>query len=359
MIISSLKALLRPLKNKLRHIRNRERYVREHRRADRKPHVFLFGVPAHSNLGDQAQTYCILRWLNQYLPDYEVETNNILSATPERFTVLRRIFRKGDILLCHSGYHITDLYDEKRAYLQVVRNFPNEPVAILPQTVHFEHRENLESVADALNRHGHVTLLCRDEVSYTKAQEYFKQCRLFLFPDIVTSLIGNFRYSSPEVRDGVLFCMRNDQEALYSKEAIAALREQLAPLCTTALTDTTISASHHAITADRESYIREKVEELARYRVVVTDRYHGTIFSLIANTPVIIVNSTDHKLSSGIKWFPESFRSHVFYAADLSEVPALVKSITESPLPQPLPPYFAEKYYGRHLGEVLNLPIHD
>lgn len=350
---------LRRLAEKVRDARLRRRYIKEHRDASRKPHVFLFGVPAHSNLGDQAQAYCILRWLKQYLPDYEVETDNWRTASKARFSALKKIFRKGDILLCHSGYHITDLYGEKRAYLRAAKTFPDEPIGILPQTVYFENQKNLEAVAADFNKQGHVTLLCRDEVSYQKAQEAFTNCRLFLFPDIVTMLIGTFEFHTPETKQGVLFCMRNDKEALYSKETIAALREQLSPLYPTALTDTTIHAPHEAITADRERYIREKVEEIARYRVVVTDRYHGTIFSLIANTPVIIVNSTDHKLSSGVKWFPESFRSHVFYAADLSEVPALIKSIIEAPAPHPLPPYFAEKYYSRHLGEVLNLPLHD
>ena len=353
------KKLFRPIEKRIRRFQNRRRYFRKHEAANRKPHVFLFGAPAHSNLGDQAQCYCIQRWLKRYLPEYEVETNTLSTANKAYFADLKKVFRKGDILLCHSGYHITDLYDEKRAYLTAAKLFPEEPLRILPQTVHFENPDNLKAVADTFNSHGQVTLLCRDEVSYENAQKAFNRCRLFLFPDIVTMLIGNFDYYTPAVKEGVLFCMRNDKEALYSKEDIAALREQLAPLYPTALTDTTISASYKDISADREPYIRAKVEEIARYRVVVTDRYHGTIFSLIANTPVIIVNSTDHKLSSGIKWFPESFRSHVFYAADLAEVPALIKRITEAPAPQPLPPYFAEKYYSRHLGEALNLPIHD
>ncbi|WP_082026255.1 polysaccharide pyruvyl transferase family protein [Prevotella pectinovora] len=43
------------------------------------------------------------------------------------------------------------------------------------------------------------------------------------------------------------------------------------------------------------------LQQFAKYQVVITDRYHGTIFSQIVNTPVIVISSTDHKLRSGVK----------------------------------------------------------
>lgn len=51
---------------------------------------------------------------------------------------------------------------------------------------------------------------------------------------------------------------------------------------------------------------------MSHYKVVITDRYHGTIFSLIANTPVIIIKSTDHKVTTGADWFKGIYDDYVY-----------------------------------------------
>ncbi len=345
----------------LKRMRNRLRRYRKYAHLYapfRKPCVFLFGVPFHSNLGDQAQTYCILEWIRQYLPGYQVCITMLTTATGDHMYAIRQVFRKGDILLCHSGYHLTDLYREKDVYEQVARNFPDEELRILPQTILFQNQSNADACAAVFNAHGKCTLLCRDAYSYKTATTLFQGCRTHLYPDIVTSQIGVFPVPQPENREGVLFCMRNDKEALYSKEQIAEIRQQIEQLYPTSMSDTTVDIPAESIAANRRQVLADTFTGMAKYRVVVTDRYHGTIFSLIANTPVIVVNSTDHKLSSGVKWFPESFRNHVFFAEHLEDVPAMVEQIMQKEHPAPLPPYFEEKYYGRNLVKILNLNNH-
>ena len=38
--------------------------------------IFLFGFPLHANMGDQAQAFCTLKWLNENYPDHKVFTFN-------------------------------------------------------------------------------------------------------------------------------------------------------------------------------------------------------------------------------------------------------------------------------------------
>lgn len=321
----------------------------------RRPCVFLFGVPFHSNLGDQAQTYCILNWIETYLPKYQVCITMFTTATPARLRMIRKHFRKGDILLCHSGYHMTDLYHEKDVYEKIAKLFPEETLRIMPQTIYFRENEHADECAEVFNAHGKCILLCRDACSYEMAQRLFTGCRIHLYPDIVTSQIGVFPVEMSTRREGVMFCMRNDKEALYSKEQIADIRRKVEEKYPTRLSDTTVDVSARVIAQNRRRILAETFADMSKSRVVVTDRYHGTIFSLVANTPVIVVNSADHKLSSGVKWFPESFREHVFFASELSDVPSLVEQIMQREHPAPLPPYFEEQYYGRKLLKTLNL----
>ena len=182
------------------------------RRFFRRPFVFLFGSPFHSNLGDQAQTECIIAWIRKNLPRHEIFIATYMNTSPRLLKMIRRHIRKNDILLCHSGYHMTDLYNEQSHYLRIAQLFPDHPLTILPQTIHYQDDSHAQATADILNSHPDCTLLCRDEHSYETARALFNKCRLFLYPDIVTSLIGNIKL--PEYsRKGVLFCMRNDKEA--------------------------------------------------------------------------------------------------------------------------------------------------
>lgn len=177
------------------------------RRFFRRPFVFLFGSPFHSNLGDQAQTECIIAWIRKNLPRHEIFIASYMNTSPRLLKKIRKHIRKNDILLCHSGYHMTDLYDEQSHYLRIAQLFPDHPLTILPQTIHYQDNSHAQATADVLNAHPDCTLLCRDEYSYEVARGLFNKCRLFLYPDIVTSLIGNIKL--PEYpRKGVLFCMR-------------------------------------------------------------------------------------------------------------------------------------------------------
>ena len=362
-----IRYLFRNIRQKIKHvfvscaIKIREyiknyQLTRYHKR--RIPFVFLFGVPYHSNLGDQAQTYCIEAWIRKHMPHYGINISMLTTSTNERLNYIRQHFRKDDIILCHSGYHMTDLYKEQDVYLTLTQMFPDASIRILPQTIHYLSEENAIKTASILNTHPNCTLLCRDEQSYRTAQSLFSGCKLFLYPDIVTSLIGNFPLLHPSERNGVLFCMRNDKEAFYSKDEVEQIRQIVSAQYTTDMNDTTVELDADYIAENRHQVLTETFELFARYKVVVTDRYHGTIFSLIANTPVIVVNSTDHKLSSGVKWFPPSFSNHVYHASDISMVPQLIEEIVaKGELPQ-LPPHFVDNYYNEKLGETLNLPIH-
>ena len=307
--------------------------------------IYVFGSPAHSNLGDQAQTYCIEKWLRQNYPGYGIKMFTLATSTPELISDLRRFIREKDMLICHSGYHMTDLYDERLPYMKLADNFKDHKIVVFPQTFHFKDKAKLIDTANSFNSHGNVVIMCRDDVSYEIAQRYFDKCRLFLMPDIVTTLIGTIRFSNK--RNGILFCMRNDVEAFYTKDQINNLRNRFNGI-DTEITDTTLSIPWQSIATNREEILYQIIEQYSKYKVVITDRYHGTIISLIAGTPVVVLSSADHKLSSGVKWFPKEFSEYVYFAKDLEEAYRIANTIilrTDN-LPQ-LSPYFKTNYYDR------------
>lgn len=314
--------------------------------------IFLFGSPGHTNLGDQAQTYCIVDFCKKNYPEY-----GILIFTLHRFntyicTLLQFVIRKQDLIFFHSGYHMTDLYNEQSVYLRLVEKFPHKKIVVFPQTISYKNEDNLKKTAAVLNKSGNVLLLCRDEVSYATAIKHFVNCTLLLYPDIVTSLIGKKQYKNN--RNGILFCLRNDIERFYSEEQIETLRQRFSnTVCET--TDTTLhDMTGKEVIRHRQEILENTWEKYSRFQLVITDRYHGTIFSLIAGTPVIVLSSSDHKLSSGVKWFPkEIFGDYVAYARNLDEAYSKAHEMILKSHDGILPTYFLDNYYSKlksHIG---------
>lgn len=317
--------------------------------------IFVFGSPFHNNLGDNAQTLCIAELLKKEYPQYKVKffTDGYLAFTGFKvIPYLSRVCRKDAMVMLHSGYHMTDLYMwVELANRYVVKSFRDRPILAFPQTIFYKSDKELKKAEEIYNSHPCLTIMCRDEVSFSFAQVHFSKCRLLLMPDIVTTMIG--KYDFRENRKGILLCKRNDKESKFSNAEIESLITRLGKFDTVEVADTTVMDSWATINKDLKKYLENVWTEYSRYKVIVTDRYHGTIFSLIANTPVVVIPSNDHKVSSGVKWFPESFGDYVRFAPTFDDVESEVGRIfSKLQLDHKLPPYFSEKYYDGLCGKI-------
>lgn len=308
--------------------------------------IYLFCAPTHSNIGDQAQLMCWLRLLDLWYPDYEVIKVPAMFRRFETLREIRRTLRYDDLLFIHSGYLFFDFHLELPFILDIVRIFYDYPIIILPQTVNIMEPWMQNVIGRELDMHEQLTLYCRDEISLEKAGNLFHNVHLELKPDVVTSLIGDERIASNNVnRKGVLFCLRNDLEKHYSDEELNGLMSQFS-YTRTKRRDTSIKTYRWVWGKNRDRMIQDIVDEFASYEVVITDRYHGTILSAIANTPVIVINSSDHKLCSGVKWFDTNvYGKAVQYASTLEIASKMAKEILEIKMNIKNPPYFFEKYW--------------
>lgn len=321
----------------------------------KKKNTFIIGAPYHSNMGDQAQTECTIQWCNKNYPNHKVI---VISTKDARFknyfllSLIEKYIKKDDRIFLHSGYHTTDLYmAEESLNREVIKRFTKNKVIVLPQTIKFEDKNQENITSKIYSNHPDITFLARDEISFEKAQLMFTNNKVLLFPDIVTTFIGKKNYNSD--KNGILFCMRNDKEAFYSKAEIEILKNKYSEKFNVKATDTTLDIDMSYLNKNRSKILEEIFKEYSTYKVIITDRYHGTIFSQIANTPVIVLNSADHKLSSGVKWFPEQFKDRVFFANNLEEVEKLVEQIMQAENKyEELIDYFNLNYYDKLKGLI-------
>lgn len=320
-----------------------------------KAKIYYIGIPAHSNLGDLAQGVCIRRWLKKHYSDYcvvEIETNALVNTHFSLLKLLKKDFNdERDFIVFQSGYTTTDLGGfADIMHKAVMEVLPTARVLMMPQTIFFKTKVRKEQCSKIYNNQKRMLFLARDKVSYDMAKEMFPEIEKRCFPDIVTTLIGTKIFNTN--RDGIIFCLRNDVEKFYSDDDLKKLIEKCKTIGNVNRTDTTKNVN---VVNRAEEFINTEISEYSKYKVMVTDRYHGTILALVAGTPVVIVKSTDHKVITGADWFKGVYDNYVYVAEDLDDAYNLVKRIySRNKYPQ-LKSYFQEEYYDKLPGIFENL----
>lgn len=312
-----------------------------------KRKIWYFGVPTHPNLGDQAQKFVILSWLAQNYPDHmivRVPSSQFNGGTRKAVDAIRGAISPDDLIVMQSGHTMDGLHPDETAHRSISEAFPENRIVFFPTSIEFLSRRGMKRDAKAINGHRRTLFLARDPVSADKAKKLYPDIDVRLYPDVVTSLIGRYEFGG--ARSGILLCTRNDGEKLYSYEEIDRLAGKLSGLGPLDRTDTTVN--WNGVDLDSEEAWRRiegVIESYSHYRVVVTDRYHGTIFARIAGTPVVVLKTRDHKVTSGAEWFVDAGDVAIKVAGDLSKVPDMAEGLAKE-FPEGVgAPSFAFSYY--------------
>lgn len=299
-----------------------------------KNKIIYVGPPFHNNLGDQAQYYCIKKFLNEHYSNFEIVElmDEIVFMNYKNIVgYLKKYVNENDIFVFQSGYRTTDVanFGGEYAHQTILKNFKNK-VIVFPQTVNFENAKEAKKSMKAYKQNNNYVFLARDEISYKSAIKLYDKKRVLLYPDIVTTLIGNFQEFNKD-KKGILLCLRNDDEKLYSNVMYDNLINRLKNITDTIeVTDTNSKCNFEFNKEIVESEIKSKIDYFSKFKLVITDRYHGTIFSLVSNTKVIVLNSTDHKLSSGVAWFKGRYDDYVTYCENFNDIYRLAEDIYKS-----------------------------
>ncbi len=319
--------------------------------------IFYLGIPEHNNLGDIAQTFCTCRWINDNFHEANLLKVRTKATHDKKFIeFLSHSIRPNDIVIFQSGYCSRYKNPDHIMHKHIASCFPNARLVILPQTVKLLNQKDVLETKDIFSKCENLTFICRDKQSFESAKAFTTESQRELFPDIVTSLIGKFPVHQSK-RSGALICVRNDDEKFYSDEEIKILRNKLIPVFGKVdIRDTNSNYSVQYTYDHLEEVIREMANDFAQYEVIITDRYHGTIFSLVANTPVVVIKTNDHKVVSAVAWFDGRFEP---YAVQLSEsieqAYEMALDVHKIGVELCNKPIFFNEYYETKLFDVIRL----
>lgn len=323
-IADRVKIIIKRINNK-KEVRN----ILENKKTE-LPCIFYCGVCESSNMGDIAQTYCTLNWMGENYPKYNVvicKTSVFMDECCDLIGAMKKVIKPTDLIFFQSGYNTHDLGGvEDFMHQKVIQAFPGNEIIMLPQTVYFKSEIRKQQCSNIYNAHPRMLFLARDPVSERYAKEMFPDLQVVLYPDIVTTLIGSYDYSNAK-RNGIYLCRRKDIEQYYTEEDYINIKRILSDIDEVDVSDTIITAKNKEILKNLKGFVDNIVERFSKYRVVVTDKFHGLIFSIIAGTPVVVIKTKDHKVTSGYEWFSKIYPDIVYYAENQDEIAHKVSEI--------------------------------
>ena len=263
---------------------------------EEKRNLVIIGSPNHGNMGDVAITWSTIKLLELLYPN-----DNVFDVTMEEFPfeidAIYHLLKPKDIVILQGGGNLGNIYpDDEMIRRYVISRFRKNRLIMFPQSIYFSNdlkgEKELEICSDLYSANKNLYMLARDGHSYEIMRKYFNVPSEHIVDVVLTQKVGG-----GTLRKGALVCFRGDKEGILSvqnkKEITEIVRSVYNEVITT---DTVIEFDGNK--DERYGRLTDKLDEFRNAEVVVTDRLHGLIFSIITDTPCVVLPTVNTKITS-------------------------------------------------------------
>lgn len=305
-----------------------------------KRDITLVGTPLHKNMGDHLISEAELRFLRDTFPGkriFEIPTEVFL-----RFSdCIEKNVAPGTRIFITGGGWMGSLWPKDEMILQnMISVFSDCSVTILPQTVFYdpcdeEGKYLLENANNTFMNCADLKICVRDEASYGFAVNNFTidKDKIILSPDM--ALYYQDTKQKKEKSFLGLF-LRGDREKVSDDEFINKIRSMIP------LEPFESDTMHKRLVPiwRRRRNIEALIDQMRSCEIIVTDRLHAMIYSVIAGTKCIALDNKTGKVSGVYqKWL--SWDENILLVKDTSDIPGFInKPYKESEYIKRLKPEF-------------------
>lgn len=289
--------------------------------------IVLFGTSAHGNLGDQAIAISEMDFLSKIAHKRKVIEIPMPLLKTHRRKIKNCIGKKDTVIISGGGWMGNLWIHNEITIREIVEDYINNRVIIFPQTLYYIEdeigRQTASDTKKLFDRHNNLILTVRDYKSFNFAKNnlgFIPNKNLLFCPDMV--VYGTLAPQNIDTFDKkkAIVCLRSDIEKKHNTESIKSILHEVGYT----ISETTTVINKLIPMSKRNQIVEEKIHELGRAAVVVTDRLHAMLFSLLAGTPCIAFDNTTGKVF-GVGEYLKSNGMPVFLADKLNDT--MIESI--------------------------------
>ena len=277
-----------------------------------RKNIYVIGTPTHNNVGDNAIAYAELLFLEAC----GINKKNIKEITVDEYEkyeklIVKRLRCKNRLICMHGGGNMGNQWPGEEIFRRhVMGQLDINPMIVLPQTFFYtadeKGREDLEKSIPFYNDRKNLTITAREKLSYKLMRESYPDANVILTPDIVLSMNPKVLGIKEGKRKGVLFVMRCDGERVLTDEDTNAVMQTVEDMGMEYRVSDMIAAKLAWVDkSKRENVIKEKMNEFTAAELVITDRLHAMVFAAMSNTPCIVLQNNNHKITGTYEWISE------------------------------------------------------
>lgn len=327
-----------------------------------RPVVFL-DYPMHGNVGDLLIHAGTDRFfaVNRYdvLGRFSIH-DFCLTHRPDRPIAyfkdsvrrLDALVKRGVTIVFQGGGNLGDLYRDHQMFRElVIQRYPETPIVILPQSIHFQTPEGSAATAKVFAGHRQLYVFARDRESLRFIRE---DCGnpTSLMPDMAHALWGSLPRQNG-TSTGTLNFRRRDKEARLVADEPAEtfdwddvtspfdrfMIRLLRKMQSLDLPTRHVVPNHVLWGGFRDRLMRRSVERIGGYGQLVTDRLHGMILGALLDMPVVSEDNSYGKVGRYYsEWFAASDRIEHRVQRKTPPAPSVAR--------MPAPPMGALREYG-------------
>ncbi|WP_302653658.1 polysaccharide pyruvyl transferase family protein [uncultured Clostridium sp.] len=282
------------------------RYYNLFKRYKNKKKIIHILTPLHGNMGDQAIVYATNKYFKDNFDDYEII--EIYRCDIYKYMkAIKKVVNPNDLIVLIGGGNMGNIWiDEERDRRFVIKNFPNNKIISMPQTISFtpdvDGKKEFLNTQEVYNKNKNLILISRENTSYNIMNENFKRKNVILNPDTVLYL-NNTIHDDKFKREYIMTCLRNDKESVLGSNKEKVITDLKRDYGQVVEFDTVINKT--VIKEEREKELNKMFDKFLKAKVVITDRLHGMVFCAITKTPCIVTKSLDHKVTGTYKWIKD------------------------------------------------------
>ncbi|MCT0000836.1 polysaccharide pyruvyl transferase family protein [Weissella cibaria] len=257
-----------------------------------RPKFYMFGVPSYTNMGDQAVSLAERKYIENEFSEYQyIEV--LEEDDDEAIPVVKKHLHPQDIIAFTGGGNMGNLYPtHEEARRKVFSTFTDNLTISFPQSIHFEDTEagqvEKRKSQQAYNKNPNLVLVARDAQSFHRMQTTFQNPVIFT-PDMVLYMdTVDWQFD----RHGALFVLRHDTEKVVKQSTIDNVKSVLDATYPVKRVDTVLDNPKEITPVTRETLYERELELFSQQNIVITDRWHAMVFSVLTGTPCLLFGNS-------------------------------------------------------------------